>query len=371
MSTAEYQIEWLAAGGQRIDWLPSVGPFEYTKALNFEGDFSLTLPPDFPFSTVAKDQRIRFQRRPPNGALLTDFDGLVRDWESRQIEGGYRDTIMGPGMGWLLSSRRVAYYAGHASAVMTDQADDMMLEIVRDNLGADALTANGRKLAGNISSSYFTVQAGAGAGPNITLNFSYNNVLDMVNKISDAARQSGTSAYWSVVPSGDGFDVRVNLGQLGQDRTTGQYALTFGPEFGNFVGGKLAYKSRQEVNRVYALGQGDGANRAVQTAEDTARSGASIWAVREDAVEDASLTTTTALTNRANAAVLAGRPFYALQGEIVSTDETQYGRDWNLGDKVNVSFHGVQLTALIRAVHVVMDDNSREAVTGALELITS
>lgn len=369
MGQAEYQIEWLTAEGKRIDWLVNCGPFEYTKALNFEGDFSLTLPPGFPFSQIATDQRVRFQRRPPGGSLLTDFDGLIRDWKSRQIAGGYRDSISGPGMGWLLSGRRVAYYAGHASAVMTDQADDMMLEIVRDNLGADALVANGRKAAGNISASLFTVQTGVGAGPSITLGFSYQHVLDTVNKVAEAARQAGTPVYWTVAPVGDGFEFRVNTGQLGQDRTSGQNALTFGPEFGNFENGELSFVSRNEVNRVYALGQGDGTNRNVQSGEDTARSGASPWALREDAAEDAALTTDAALLDLADARVLAGRPFYALQGDMVSTDETQYGRDWDLGDLVNVSFHGVQKPALVRSVHVVMDENNRETVTGAAELI--
>ena len=369
MNPAEFQLEWLTAEGKRIDWLTNAGPFDYTKALNFEGDFSITLPPGFPFSSLAKDQRIRIQRRPPGGALATDFDGIIRDWESRQIEGGYRDAIMGPGMGWLLAGRRVAYYAGHASAVMTDQADDMMLEIVRDNLGADATVANGRKASGVISASFFTVQTGIGGGPSISMAFSYNHVLDMVNKISEAARRAGTSVYWTVVPSGDGFEFRVNIGQLGQDRTSGKHALTFGPEFGNFAHGKLTFRSRQEVNRIYALGQGDGANRNIQSSDDTTRSGASVWSLREDAVEDGTLTADVSLIDRADAAVLAGRPFYALQGEIISTDETQYGRDWDLGDLVNVSFHGVQLTALIRSVHVVMDDNNREIVSGALELI--
>src|SRR3972149_4210095 len=142
---AECQIEWLTAEGKRIDWLVGVGHFHYTKALNYEGDFSIALPPDFPFTILQKDQRIRFQRRPPGGVMATDFDGIIRDWDVKQIEGGYSVKLMGPGPGWLLSGRRVAYTAGHASAVMTDQADDMILEIVRDNLGADALVANGRR----------------------------------------------------------------------------------------------------------------------------------------------------------------------------------------------------------------------------------
>lgn len=367
---AEFQLEWLTAEGKRIDWLTNVGPFRYTNGLNFEGDFSVTLPPGFPFSKIEKDQRIRIQRRPPGGALMTDFDGLIRDWDVQQIDGGYRDTVMGPGMGWLLGGRRIAYYAGHTSATMTDQADDMILEIVRDNLGADATTGNGREASGVITSTLWSVQTGAGAGPSVSFSFSYDNVLDTINKISEAARTAGTPVYWTVAPNGDGFEFRVNVGQLGQDRTTGRNALTFGPEFGNFRGGVLQFRSRDEVNRVYALGQGDGANRNVQSSADTSRSAASAWALRESAVEASTLTTDAALIDRADAEVLSKRPVYALSGELLSTDETQYGRDWGLGDLVNISFRGAQFTALIRAVTVGVDGNGQESVSGAFELMT-
>jgi hypothetical protein len=252
---------------------------------------------------------------------------------------------------------------------MTDNADDLILEIVRDNLGADATTGNGREASGVISASLFTVQTGASAGPSVSMRFSYNNVLDTVNKIAEAARRAGTPVYWTVAALGDGFEFRVNVGQLGQDRTSGQNALTFGPEFGNFRSGKLVFRSRNEINRAFALGQGDGVNRNVQSSDDTTRSGASPWALREDAVEDGTLTTDAALIDRADAAVVAGRPFYALSGELVSTDETQYGRDWDLGDLVNVSYRAMQFTALIRAVTVSVDERGKETVSGQIELI--
>lgn len=367
--TTEFQIEWMTAEGKRISWLPDVGPFQYTKSINFEGDFSLTLPPHITLADVTKDQRIRIQRKPPGGVLATDFEGIIRDWDSQQISGGYRRSVMGPGPGWLLSGRVVAYYAGHSSAGMTDNADDMILELIRDNLGSDATTANSRKASGVISSSLISVPTGAGAGPSVSFKFSYNNLLDTVNKICEAARQDGTAVYWSAVPDGDGFTFIVNVGQLGQDRTSGQNALTFGPAFGNFTGGRLSFRSRDEVNRGYALGQGEGAGRNIQSADDTTRSGASAWAIREAAVEDTNLTSAAALVDRANSLIIAGRPYYAMSGELVSTDDTQYGRDWNLGDLVNVSYDGVQLTALIRAVTVGVDDNGKETVKAAFELI--
>lgn len=368
-SQAEYQIEWQTAAGARIAFLSDAGQFRYTKALNFEGDFSIALAPSFDFTAVHQDQRVLFSRRPAGGVMAADFSGIIRDWDIEQTSGGYNYSLSGPGPGWLLSGRRVAYYAGHASASMTDEAGDMILEIVRDNLGADATTANGRKTSGVISASLFTVQAAGTYGPSVEFKFSYNNVLDTVNKITEAARRAGTPVYWEMAPSGDGFDFRVNVGQLGQDRRTGQNAITFGPEFGNFTGGKLSFRSRAEVNRIYALGQGDGSARNVQSSEDTTRSGASPWAPRESALEDTNLTTDASLVDKADAAVLAGRPFYALSGKIISTDETQYQRDWNLGDLVNVSFARAQYTALIRAVSVSVDANGREDVTGSFEII--
>ena len=66
---------------------------------------------------------------------------------------------------------------------------------------------------------------------------------------------------------------------------------------------------------------------------------------------------------------MAGRPLWVLEGDLVSTEDTQYQRDWNLGDLVKVSFDGFQSTALVRAVTVAVDGVGRETVTGAIEVI--
>ena len=368
-SAGEYQIEWLTPSNTRIAYLSDVGPFSYTKALNADGDFSISLPPTVKLRELAKDQLIRISRRPPGGVLAADFAGIIRDWSSAQVSSGFSRSIMGPGMGWVLSGRVVAYPAGHAQAEKTDEADDMMRAIVRYNLGSSATTANGRKATASLSSAAFSVQADVGLGPSLSLGFSYHNVADVLRKISNAARAAGTPVYWEMVPNGTAFEFRVNVGQLGQDLTSGRNALTFGPEFGNFSGGRLTFLSRDERNYSYALGKGQKDLRNVQVSEDTARSQASIWSLREGAVEDTQLTTDAALIDRADAETMAGRPLWVLEGDLVSTEDTQYQRDWNLGDLVKVSFDGFQSPALVRAVTVAVDGVGRETVTGAIEVI--
>lgn len=369
MSTSEFQIEWLTHDNTRIAYLSDVGPFRYTKALNADGDFEIALPPSIPLRDLAKDQLVRISRRAPGGVLAVDFAGIIRDWSSAQTPSGFARTVAGPGMGWVLSGRVVAYPAGNAQASQTDQADDMMRAIVRYNLGSSATTGNGRQATASISSALFGVQADVGLGPSLSLGFSYNNVADVLRKISNAARSAGTPVYWEMVPVGSAFEFRVNVGQLGQDLTSGQNALTFGPEFGNFANGRLTFVSRDECNYAYALGQGQEDARNVQVSEDTERSQASTWSLREAAVEDTQLTTDAALIDRADAETMAGRPLWMLDGDLVSTKNTQYQRDWGLGDLVNVTFDGIQSTALVRAVTVSVDGTGNETVTGAIEVI--
>ena len=367
-SSARYEIELLTADGVRIEYLTDVGSFQYTKGVSSDGDFSITLGPLFDFSVIKRHQQVRFHRQPPGGVMAIDFVGIITGWDVSQNVGGYVRTINGPGLGWLMGGRVVAYYAGHSSASMSDQAGDMILEIVRDNLGADALTANGRTAAGNISSASISVIDTGGYGPSLEKGFSFNNVADTIREVQDAARTAGTPVYWDVSLSAGVALVTVRVGQPGNDLTSGARAVTFSPEFGNFEDGRYTYDARDEVNRAYVLGRGTGQDRNIQTSEDTERSNYSVWALREAALEDTQQSTSAALVDRADALVLAGRPLQSLTGNLRSTERTQYGRDWALGDKVNVVFDGAKYIAIVRAVTAKVSATGYEDIIGAFEL---
>ena len=122
-------------------------------------------------------------------------------------------------MGWVLSGRVVAYPAGHAQANQTDQADDLMRAVVRYNLGSSATTGNGRKATASIDSALFSVQADVGLGPSLSMGSPIPTSPTCCARSRTRRAQPGRRSTGELVPSGGGYEFRVNVGQLGQDLT--------------------------------------------------------------------------------------------------------------------------------------------------------
>lgn len=359
-----YQL-WLSRDdGTRLKKLDTIESFSYTRALNFPGAFQVTLPPDFDRTLIAEDRRILVWRKPPGGARSLDFCGLIRGWNySAGADGRVQRVVRGRDLTYLLSGRVVAYSAGSAQADQADYADDMLKAIAAQNLGSSATAAR------QISSTYFSVAGDASAGPSLTKAFSYRNVLDVMKEIAEAARQAGTETYFQIEPTTEtAFEFRTYTGQPGHDRTSDAAGgLTFGLEFGNLSDPALDYDAEAEVNFAYGLGQGEGSDRNVQTGEDTTRSGASLFARREAAAQSSNESTDAGVADAADATVNAGRPQLLFTATLLSVPGSVYGLDWGFGDRVTVSFDGLQFDALVRAVNVNVDRNGQETVTGALE----
>lgn len=367
-----YSVEYTYAntGAAQQAAADSAVTFTYTQVINNIGWFQLTLPGTFDRRVLRKDNRVVFWRKPVGGAGAIAFMGFIRRLRTRtDRNGNYTYIVEGRSLEYLLSGRVVAYYAGHARASQTDQADDLMKSVVDENLGANSLTAGGRKASASISSTYFSVQADAAAGPSISIGMSYQNVLDVCRKLADAARTAGTEVYFGIVPTGENtFEFRTKTGQWGQDRTSSySNGLVFGPEYGNVGAAELDEDSTDEINYAYGLGQNQGSAREVQTSSDTTRTGASLFAVREGKVDARGETTSAAVLDAADALLVKGRPVTTFSGELLSVPGAIYGKDWNFGDRVTVSFGGRQFTALVRYVKVTVDERGLETIEPQVE----
>jgi hypothetical protein len=216
MSGTAHEI-WLARdSGERLAILDGVVRFSYTRVVNNSGHFSLTLTGAFDKTLLAKDRRVLFWRKPAGGAMSLAFVGLIRRVRTSTNGAGLTvRTVSGHDLTGLLRRRVVAYAAASAQAAQEDQADDMLTEIVKDNLGADASAARA------LSTTYFSVAVSPAAGPSITKGFSYRNVLDVMREIADAARQAGTYLFFGIVPTTDSaFEFRTRTGEWGRDRTS-------------------------------------------------------------------------------------------------------------------------------------------------------
>jgi hypothetical protein len=364
--TAPPSLEvWLAtAEGTKIALLDQYVQATYAKATNSVGGYSIMLPNPFDSSLLAIDQRVQFWRKPTSGAAYIDFQGFVRKFV-RKTDARMVSTIIvsGPDMNDLLRRRIVAYYAGSAQSSMTDQADDMMKEIVRDNLAGDAVAAR------DITSYGFSVQANLTAAPSITKAFSWHNVLAVLQDIAKASVTAGTYLYFDIVPTTDtAFEFRTYIDQRGADRTypDGASPVIIGQQWQNLRVPTLTHNWLEERNYIYGGGQGEKSNRNIQEVSDATRIGVSVYGRREGFREATDRETDAGVEAAAQAELQLRAPTIGFTGQILDTGATRYGLDWGFGDKVTVQHRGFSFDAWVNAVKVSVQSSGKETVVGKL-----
>ena len=366
-ATYHYEVWLLSDRGERIALLDGLQSFRYTRAVNSAGAFNLTLPSTFDVTRLQKDRRVAIYRKPYGGTLALDFMGII---ETIGRAGRVPNRMCsGVSLNGLLERRNVLYYAGStAAAYVTVAADDAMKQIVRENLGASATTGNARYVSDVIDAAYFTVQADLAQGATLDKQFAWRRVADVLRELSDASRQAGVEIFYEMVPTTEStFEFQTFKTMRGVDRRN---QITFGVEYGNLDEPIYTESWADEVNYAVAGGQGEEALRTLSSAEDTARSGASIFGKAEGFVNATQETTTVGLTNAAKSAVNAGRPRRSFSAQIINNPQSLYGIHWGYGDYVTATYDGLTFDAMIKAVTVGLDNNGQETIEARIEAYT-
>lgn len=360
MSELAYFIEVADPFGVKVAQVDSFLSLELARTVNDVGVLTLDMDPDTDVSPFRLDGRLGVWRKGAAGGFLlqTDTVWFVRQWRRVMYATGERVLrVTAYSASDLLARRIVAYPAGSATASKTDNADDMMKAIVRENLGASA-TDTDRSWA-----SYLTVQSDNGAASSMSKAFSRRNVLTVLQEIAETSAEAGEPLYFDVAaPAQGGLEFRTYIGQRGVDRTlSSSTPLVISPELGTIAGGELFTDYASEVTVVYAAGQGDKEAREVAEVEDIARSGASPFG-RIEALRDARQNATGAsLTAEGNAYLRANRPRRVFTAALVDTPQVRYGLEWHWGDKVTAQFEGQTFDCHI--------DTLRLSVAGGKETI--
>lgn len=363
---ATYAIWLLTDDGVDLAQLDRIHSLEYSMAVNDIGACKLVLPGDYDYALFGPDNIVEVWRQPDGGALHLERAYLIRRRVRKTDANGLPSIeVTGYDGNELLKRRIVAYYSGSAQASQTDQADDMCKVIVRQNMGASVTDT-----ARDWDSTLFTVAADLAAGPSISKSFAWRNVLNVLQDIAEASRTAGTRLYWDVVPLGSAkFEFRTFTGQRGIDHSypDGQGVVLVGMEYGNLADAELDEDWSEEATYVYGEGQGEGANRTQQTAEDTIRSGRSVWGRREVLADARDQSASAGVLARARQRLDEGRPTIRFKGRIVDTEQSKYGLHWHWGDKLTGIYEGQKYDAMVRTVRVSVDENGRETVDARLE----
>jgi len=357
-------VEIASSAGVRLAPVETMVSLAWQRVVNGVGWFELVLPGEFDESLLLPDAQIIISVQPLGGVKGVDFVGMVRALSFETDDNGVDIiTVAGPDANELFKRRIVAYYAGSPYSTKTDQSDDLLRALALENMGGSAVNT-----ARNMSAAGLSFAGEQSAGASVLFACAWDELDGAIDDLVKAAAGGGTPIYWEIKPEADGsFKLYTYTGQPGLDRTSGN-EVVFGMEWGNLSQPKLVLDYTEEVTYVYAGGANEGADRIIVEVESTARSSRSPWGRREAFVNASGEASTAALTALANARLEAGRPRLRFSGYLMDTEQAVYGKDWGLGDRVNVSYRHKQYPVLIVATQGQVDASGKNTIKAFCEL---
>jgi len=361
---ATYEL-WLTTGaGMRIVSLDDALWFNATRVVNDVGRFQVGLPGSFDTALIKPDRMVQIWRAPEGGRLSLWRPFFIRKW---RYEGSGGVVIGGPDVNDLLRRRIVAAYSGSSQASKVGYADDMMKGMVSEAV-ADGVAPTPD--AGTRVWDNFSVQADLGLGPTLTMSFAWRRLDRRLPKISRAARKAGTEVFFDIVASdvsggSISLEFRTYTGQPGRDRTG--LGMVFDQERGNLEDPFLVYDYTEEINYVYAGGQGQQSEREVQQVYDEARYNVSAWGRCEGFAEARSQGAANGVREMGRAMLEGYRPRRRFGGWPVDTAGTRFGKDWDHGDKIRARYRGEEFDAIVRVTSVGVDEGGKETTPARME----
>jgi hypothetical protein len=353
-TSAFYTVYLTDADGVRLADASDFLELTYARVVNAPSYLSIELPvrsTDMN-NIVLPDGRIEVWRSVDGRAAVLEMEcsWLIQSITQSIDQNGERRLIVEAAHPlWALQEigRSVMAKARTAEARKSGAADDIIKQIVREQ--AASPTDSTRQLP--ISVAVNTSQA-----PVISKAFAWRPVLEVVQEIAEDVTQDGTYLAFDIVNTGSSdFEFRTYIDQRGIDRRfpNGVVPLLIGPEYGNVGQVNVKRDWSSEVTAVNVLGPGQGNQRRTTLVVDTSRSLRSPWRYREMTLSLTQADTAAERRAEGNARLRAGRPFVQIEGRLLSTKQSLYGRDWNWGDYLTMQTgFGYTIDCRVDAVQV-------------------
>lgn len=263
----------------------------------------------------------------------------------------------------LLNRRLVRYHSSNPSGRYSGPADDLMKTLVSQNLGTLADDAT-RTVVG------LAVEGGVSLGATVTdKEPAWRNLLQVCQELAKDSEQQGVRIYFDLIPvPGVGYTFKTYRDARGSDRTLGAGLLRASVERGTLLSPTLTRAHRDEINRMYALGQGTGRIRQMGQADDAALQDNPL-ALREGVAPSAQAETTTGLVSEARSALKQAAPRVTLDGGLADTEAFRYGRHWNLGDVLWADVGTETVRCLVESVQVSVTPEQGRTVRSTLRAL--
>jgi hypothetical protein len=359
--TPSYSVHLGTQLGERKKNLSHFEEATITLRVNGPSEASIVVPTvvkntRFPYDLLIEDAWLEFWRGVNDSpkSLLGDSPFLLQEYSLFYDKGGAEKFSIDASSGAVIAEWPVvAYAAGSAQADKADFADDMILEIARENLGADA-TDTDRDM-----SDYLEIPANAGAGASVAKAFARRKLSRVFTELCQLSAQNGTNLYWDIILKNPAnfnsrkFQLVVYPGQRGTYRGFDTAnPLIFSPKKGNLENVRYTKSFRETVNYGYGLGNDTEANRAVEPASDAARVAQSIWGRIKEGTRNVNSKDTDVVRGAAEELLWEKRVRESFSADIVSVPGRTFGVDWFCGDIVGVEAFGKRFEAMITPVQI-------------------
>lgn len=365
----EYKIRLYTPAGVLAAEFSDPAYLSYTKQLNAAGSlrFQLLAAHGAVQYLVDKAQVQVWRQnlnigRDSSGAIVSmpwtpDFYGLVRDTDENQLRAG-TDIVIAecPGVLSMLSWRYIMWAAGtvNRSTFTSVKAETLMKLLVQYNQTASATTAAGRKADGTMTAPVsISIQADGALGNTLgTWSCAWGNLLDELQAIAKVA--GGDFDLVQTTPTN--YEFRFYPGQRGTDRRTVS-PLTFSTAAGNIAVPRLQrLRSKVRTSAVVA-GADSGAARAT-----TNRTGNGFSSSNniEMFVDARNLSVGSSLNAEGDSRLAENRLKEVFTFDVKQQPNCYYGKDYSVGDLVNVQYKTYATTHRITKVAVGWDTKGED-----------
>lgn len=319
------------------------------------------------------------------GSPIREYTAMNRTYVRAQFRSGIvQHSMFGRGLEDLLQRRIIASYADVVAdlsgpivcgGVYNAEVDLIMWACAVLHAGVEATTANGR-LANGVTPGLVMTVPGVSAGGSVWEgDTAYRNLLEVLQELSDWSWENGTGFDFSVEPVGySGAEFFVHTDGLGLDRTLGNGVnkeVLFTAEQGNLKDIWFSRARSEEINRIYALGDGDGNLRDIEVVQDNATipvgfggtgADSSSWNMIEAARSAPSNTAGAQLRSFGEKEVAKN----SAPATAVFVPRNQlgavYGVDYELGDTVTVIHEGERVDIRITGVEIFVTADGEENI---------
>lgn len=360
---------------------------------------------DKQFDNLVLDSVLSFIRTSTDGETPYDeWWGLHRTKVKAQFSTGLSQySSFGRGLLDLLNRRIVACPAGiPVTGVLTDTGgyiDNMPISeamwlLIDKHAGEHALASTGRAADGPTGRTHlgqmptlaYANSPGTlpGAGPLFTGEFAWRNLLVALQEMSEASHVlDGTPIEFNmsysntIVGNQPGkFSFNIHDNGVGVDKsvnnTDGNTPVIFSTEMGNVQDVWASYTRSEEINRIFALGDGDGAARSFNIVSDPAKippllggtddDDTSIFNLIEASRDAVGESTSAELTSFGATHLWKNTATPHATFIPIQFGPYLYGRDYFLGDKITVQHEEFSVDLRITAVELLYDSDGVETI---------